>query len=503
MKRLISLMIALTLGLSVFANDANEKHLSAMFGYATFYLPKEDKPYVETYMSFDAWNLNFVKADNGYRATVEIIMVVKDGDSAVFAKKYNLNSPIISGKKQTNFNFLDLQRFYLKNGIYNLEMSIRDINSDQEPVKVNEKLVVYYNHKKTAMSTVQLMCNIKRTKEENIYSRNGFDMEPYVSDFIPEQMNTLSFYYEIYNIEKEIGFQPFTTYVYIEEHETGRRVGNIQRMDGHEHAHYVPIFSSLDISELPSGNYDLVVEVHNKFNENLMYKKVSFYRSNPNLVMEALPSEYATTFASQITDENALNFYMKALYPIASPREQTVIDNLVKRPGLVEKQAFFYNFWVGRDELDPKGKWDQYHEWLQYVEAHFAYSNMPGYKTDRGRVYLQYGPPDFIRDEKNFCSIKNLGSGVNDQIKLSGNTPQSHGQIHYLPYQIWRYNQLPADDPTRCFLFWDEFRVGNYQLLNSNARGEVRDPLWERRLSQQFLPEGVLGEVGEQFLRGY
>ena len=492
--------MALAISMAVFAEG---KQLSAMFGYATFYLPKENKPYVETYMSFDAWNLNFVKADKGYRATVEVVMVVKNGDSAVYAKKYNLQSPIVSGKKETNFNFLDLQRFYLDNGIYNLELSIKDLNSDQDPVKVTEQLVVYYAHKKPAMSTVQLMCNIKNTKEENIYSRNGYDMEPYVSDFIPEQLNKLSFYYEIYNIEKEIGFQPFLTYAYIEDHETGRRVKDIQRMDRRDHSHMVPVFTSLDISNLPSGNYDLVVEVHNKANENLMYKKVTFQRSNPNLTIETLPSEYSTTFASQITDENELNFFMKALYPIASSREQSVINNLVKRPSLSEKQAFFYNFWLSRDELDPKGKWDQYHEWLQYVEAHFAYSNMPGYKTDRGRVYLQYGPPNFIRDEKNFVSIKNLGYGVNDQVKLTGSTPQSQGQIHYLPYQIWRYNQLPADDPTRCFLFWDEFRVGNYQLLNSNARGEVRDPLWERRLSQQLLPEGMLGEVGEQFERGY
>ena len=114
--------------------------------------------------------------------------------------------------------------------------------------------------------------------------------------------------------------------------------------------------------------------------------------------------------------------------------------------------------------------------------------NVPGYKTDRGRVYLQYGPPDFIRDEKNFVSAMKLGT---------------QGHIYYLPYQLWRYNKLETDDQNRCFIFWDEFRNGAYMLLNSNARGEVRDPLWERRLCGQQLEEGMVGEVGEQFDRGY
>ena len=79
----------------------------------------------------------------------------------------------------------------------------------------------------------------------------------------------------------------------------------------------------------------------------------------------------------------------------------------------------------------------------------------------------------------------------------------SQGHVYYLPYQLWRYNKLATDNPNRVFLFWDEHRSGYYTLLNSNARGEVQDPGWERRLSRQQLRENVVGEVGEQFKRGY
>ena len=120
-------------------------------------------------------------------------------------------------------------------------------------------------------------------------------------------------------------------------------------------------------------------------------------------------------------------------------------------------------------------------------------------------MYLQYGAPDFVRDEKNFVSMRYMGGGVTIQ---GNNNLQPHdvpkqGQIFYLPYQLWRYNNLPGDNANRCFIFWDEFRSGFYKLLHSNARGEVRDSMWERRLCGQQLEENVVGEVGEQFERGY
>jgi hypothetical protein len=68
---------------------------------------------------------------------------------------------------------------------------------------------------------------------------------------------------------------------------------------------------------------------------------------------------------------------------------------------------------------------------------------------------------------------------------------------------MWRYDILPADEPKRMFVFFDEFQSGDYKLLHSNARGEVQDMLWERRLSRNMLDEYVQGEAGMQFERGY
>jgi GWxTD domain-containing protein len=71
------------------------------------------------------------------------------------------------------------------------------------------------------------------------------------------------------------------------------------------------------------------------------------------------------------------------------------------------KQTFLYRFWKSRNPIDPEGEWNKYLAKLKYVEEHFTYPLTPGYRTDMGRVYLQYGPPDFVRDEKNFVGALN------------------------------------------------------------------------------------------------
>ena len=513
MKRTLITLILTMCAAAVVA----QSNLQALFSYSTFYLPDQQQPYIETYMQFDAWTLNFEpQAEGSRRATVEITLVVSMGDSVCMAKKYDLRSPAVSSTDGLEFSFIDVQRFSLRNGIYNLHISLHDKASDADTVSLDEKLVINYTNRMPSLSSLQLMAQATPTKQPNITSRNGYDMQPYVSDFFPSEIERLNVYYEIYNIDRETGNKPFMTMVYIEESHTGTRVADVQNVARHKSEKIVPVYTTLDISKLPSGSYNVVVDVRNRDNQTLLYKKLPFFRSNPH-VQSAEPSEYSTTFAGKYTNEEALNIYLLSLYPVASDEEKSVAQSLARYPGLEEKQAFLYTFWQRRNPLNPESEWLKYKERVDYVQQHFSYSRMLGIYTDCGRVYLQYGAPDFIRDEKNYVSALRIGSenesmfehnalNQGDVVTYVPNgtySGTSQGHVHYLPYQLWRYNKLDDDNPNRVFLFWDEHRSGLYKLLNSNARGEVQEMGWERRLSRGQLGENVLGEVGEQFNRGY
>ena len=487
--------------------------MQALFSYSTFYLAEQRSPYVETYLSFNAWTMHFEQQENGtYKATAEVTIALRQGDSLCYAKKYELGSPTTASLDDLDFSFLDVQRFALKNGVYDLELTVRDLGSEIPGSMVTEKLVVNYDSRHPSLSSILPVSEAVPTEMENTLSRNGYDMEPFVGDFYPESVDKLHYYYEIYNVEQEVGMKPFLTLAYIEERSTGRRFEGQENRVRQQSSTTVPVYGTLDISALPSGNYNLVVQVRNSKNELMLYKKLPFFRSNPGVAGGNEISDFATTFAGAYTDERQLDIYLESLYPIASDEERNVTKDLIHRPGLEEKQAFLYNFWLRRSSLNPEAEWLKYKERVDYVQAAFSYMQTKGINTDRGRVYLQYGPPDFVRDEKNFISVKYLGAthtatGVVMQQQGTQSddmfAKQAQGQIFYLPYQLWRYNKLETDDPNRVFLFWDEHRSGLYRLLNSNARGEVQDPGWERRLCRQQLPENTVGEVGEQFERGY
>ena len=485
---------------SCFLLPASAHGLSALFGYSTFYLPEEGRPYVETYLDFDASTLQFAATSDGtYRATVEVTLVVRQGDSVAYVKKYDLSSPTIAIPEQRNFTFLDLQRFYLGNGIYDLELTLRDKVSGAKPTVYNDKLVVYYAQGKPSLSSVQLMSKVSPTETENILSRAGMDMLPYVNDFMPATVTSLRPYFEIYNLDKE-PLTEFDVRCRIVKKETGFQVPGFESIRRHKIiGQTIPVLQEIDISELPSGNYELVVEVKTTGGETMLSSRVGFQRSNPRIEEPIIE----VGFAGLITDENQLNYYLKALYPISNEHQKRIVEGLVEKSDLLAKQMYLYEFWTDRSGLQAAADWEQYRKWLEYVDEHFSYPQTPGYRTDRGRVYLQYGPPDHIRDEKNFVGALRVISRTSSHIMISREGPDSRGHIYYLPYQLWRYNRLEGDEPNRVFLFWDEMRSGFYKLLNSNARGEQLDPYWEHRLSQGQLDDEVVGEVGEQFNRGY
>ena len=510
MKRIAILAFTCIIALSATMKAApKEKNLSAVFSYSTFYAP-ETGPYMESYISFDAWNVNFVKTDAGFQAAIDIVLTIRKDDSIEHAKHYKLLSPVIASPDSNRFTFMDIQRMALGNGIHDMEVTLRDLNSDNDPVSFTQKIAILYDKSTPRLSSVQMMNNVRPTTQENILSRMGYDMEPFIDDFLPQQVDKINFYYEIYNINNELKNKNVYTTYFIEEQETGRPLEYTQGGARHNVDDFIPIFGTIDISQVPSGNYNLVVEVYNHLKDRLLYKKVPFFRSNPGVVSDNAISDVSATFAGRMTDEYQLTEYIEALYPIANRLERNDLYEIIKRTGLEEKQIFLYKFWVRRDSLNPESAWMQYRERVDYVNANFSWPKTKGIHTDRGRVYLQYGPPDFVRDEKNFVSIRYMGGGMNTSTTNGINigsgtttTGDAPGQIHYLPSQLWRYNQIPGDDINRCFIFWDEYRSGFYKLLNSNAKGELRTHEWERVLCKQQLNEGMIGEVGEQFNRGY
>ena len=98
-----------------------------------------------------------------------------------------------------------------------------------------------------------------------------------------------------------------------------------------------------------------------------------------------------------------------------------------------ERERFIEEFWRRRDpdpDTDENEYREEYYERIAYANEHFA-SGIPGWKTDRGRIYIMYGKPD----EKE----SHPAGGPYEREPSEGG-----GQTTTYPFEKWFYRYLPG-----------------------------------------------------------
>ena len=128
------------------------------------------------------------------------------------------------------------------------------------------------------------------------------------------------------------------------------------------------------------------------------------------------------------------------------------------------RRRFEENFWVSRDP-DPSTPQNEAHEEhlkrLHFVEQHLQENEVPGVLTERGRVYLKFGAPQYRK-------MGNLPATANGSISAS-RRDWAGGDV---PVEIWVYDHPPAANPGkyRVMTFVDENGTNRYGILNDEQR---------------------------------
>jgi len=451
-------IIIMLITISLISKSSN---LSVYYYYSPFY-NSEVGTYLETYITVIGNSAVFKKNENGkYQAIVEVTMLFNQEDNVKEYRKYNLKSPEIDDT--TNIpNFIDLQRINLKEGLYNFELKIKDLQIE------NSKEFVFYdiitmthNPEVIEFSGIEYLEKYYPTQKVNALSRNGYDMVPYIADYYPSNIKTFSFYLEIYNTLSVIGEeQEFLLQYYIEPVSLKQPHPDFLRTKKQKVSEIIPVMSEFSIEGLETGNYNFVVEIRNKENKIIASKKSFFQRNNlkTQVKWENIDKVMVLqTFVEDIKSHDSLKEYINELYPISDGNELNYAQNAIKTNDLSYMQKYFYSFWKSRNNLYPDKEWKKYKEQVDYVNKLYGSQITKGYESDRGRVYLQYGAPNTI-----FQKIFD-----ND---LS-------------PYEIWHYYIL-GEQRNKHFVFYNPEKLGkDYILLHSDAKGEIYDRNWEKRLN--------------------
>jgi GWxTD domain-containing protein len=135
---------------------------------------------------------------------------------------------------------------------------------------------------------------------------------------------------------------------------------------------------------------------------------------------------------------------------IITPEERSAFVHLSTNE---EREQFIEQFWQRRnpspDSAENTFKEEHYRR-IAYTNEHFA-SGIPGWKSDRGRIYIMWGPPDEIESHPSGGSYDRPAS-------------EGGGTTSTFPFEDWRYRYLEGIGEDVNIEFVDPTMTGEFRL---------------------------------------
>jgi GWxTD domain-containing protein len=127
-----------------------------------------------------------------------------------------------------------------------------------------------------------------------------------------------------------------------------------------------------------------------------------------------------------------------------------------------ERDIFIENFWQRRDptpDTEENETKEEHYRRIAYANEHYA-AGKPGWKTDRGRIYIMYGPPTSID------SHPMGGPYQRPQEEGGGNTET-------FPFEVWRYRYLDGIGQEIEIEFVDDCNCGAYDMTLDRSKKDA------------------------------
>jgi GWxTD domain-containing protein len=418
--------------------------------------------YLEVYYGFDVSSLKYASVDGAYRgdAIVSVTFKQSAADSIVSRQAlripFSINDTTLLEQTRT---YNDVFGFFLKPDIYRVYVVIKDsrdaarIDSVSFPFEL--KMI---DHERIALSDVELCTSIVPMEKDstNRFYKNTMEVKPNPSNLFGAHQPALFYYLESYNLLKSKASKYHTRAAITNS--VGKEVQAAVKTKPRSYDSNVEV-GMLKTTTLRTGAYIFTYTILDSV-DNMRYTNAKkFWVYNPGLPPDTLvastgsdvmSSEYATMTEQELDKE-----FDQARY-IASKEE---MDHYKSLKGEDAKRKALFDFWGKRDEdkstLVNEVKQEHFKR-IEYSNINYRTGKKDGWRTDRGRVYVMYGPPDEVERHVNEIDVK--------------------------PYEIWFYHSLQGGVQ---FIFGDRTGFSDYLLLHSTHRNELHDDNWQRQISAQ------------------
>ncbi len=387
-------------------------------------------------------------------------------------------------------------------GTYDVQVRLKDLNAIK-------KAILHYlfrKHKEgqveiriessefpndgVSISDIEFARSLSR-KQGTAFYKSGFEVIPNAPRRYGLLLPELAIYFEVYNLTEE-SFPDSITIAYSIVNKFGKAIFSKEHVLKNR-GEILGNTALFDITSLSAGNYMLRLEVKDSQGRVLASSQRKFDVAWSVLSWGRYESETIEDMTYILTEE-----------------EMTDFEKL--SPG--EREHFLKELWL---ELDPtpgtleNEALEEYYRRVTYADRHFG-AGTRGALTDRGRIYIKYGPPD---DVQSFYSDYEFVQGTREieggstpvptdpfsRIQMQAGTVQdAEGwartgsekdahldqrggrTVHGKAYEIWTYEgagkpirrlskRVPTT-PQMKFIFVDEKGIGEYRLIYSTEKHE-------------------------------
>ncbi|MCR4439082.1 MAG: GWxTD domain-containing protein [bacterium] len=439
--------------------DSVRAPLQFTVDFARFRSP-EDHTFLETYISLPRSTLMYQRAEDGrLRAEFLVDALLFSGADTVAHRAWrNVDFADSLAETRGAFSLFTVGQFNVPRGHYRVDLLVVDTASRDTARAIFDIKAIAFPDSGLCLSDLQLAAQISRDTTHGQFTKGNYLVLPNPPGIYGTTLPILYFYAEVYNLTYgHPGDSASYRVNYFILNGEGQRVKAFPSSRKTKPGTSAVEVGGLNIITLPSGTYYIVLEVEDPTTGERasVMKKFFVYREGETFAAQqqktptgkGSPGLDAERY--NVMSEKELDHEFEVTRYINTAEDRATWKKL----NLAGKRNFLRELWARMDQTPgtPENEFKQ--DYLARVaEANAVFRGFrEGWKTDRGRILLQYGRPDEI--ERFPFSAENKA------------------------YHIWHYYSVQGGV---MFIFVDKREMGDFELVHSTARGELFDADWQR-----------------------
>jgi GWxTD domain-containing protein len=410
--------------------------------------------YVEIYAAVQRGSLHYLTVQDSAKAEFKVVLdVLQDGRPALSDTLSALHWADSTQDLASGQFFAHVFRFMMQAGDYDVRGILVQpsgiVDSTHVPLRVE-----FMPAESLRVSGIELGSKLDFTDEKSILVKNGVRLVPNATRFFGTNMPLFYYYAEAYGLDFDsAAVDSYTVVRRLLDVQTNNPVRPAVTKRHKTIGHSVVLADGFPVTTLRTGTYLLDLEFTSDRTGRHTHAQKTFwmYRQEDFAAGRVLKADTSWKARMQAVEPDFLDIagadtalgWMKYLLT----KEEAA---RVNRLNLEGKKKFLHDYWVGKEREKP-GAANEYFARIVEANRRYTFLKKPGWKTDRGRVYVLYGEPDHVY--RNYAT-----ADVPD-------------------HEQWNYDQLEGGV---IFVFFDRAGYGDLDLVHSTKRGEIYNPDWHQ-----------------------